>query len=59
MGGPTNQDEFLDDRAEYHYTEVALDYNAGFTAALAALVASPPGFWDVDCATYIPKYPWK
>lgn len=37
-GGPNQTDWFLDDREDYVHNEVALDYNAGYTAALAALV---------------------
>jgi endoglucanase len=58
VGGPDAKDTYLDVRAEYHYTEVALDYNAGLTAALAALMASPNDFWDTDCSKWVPTYPW-
>jgi len=37
VGGPSLQDQYTDDRTDYIRNEVALDYNAGFTAALAAL----------------------
>ena len=37
-GGPGGNDEYDDDRSNYHMNEVALDYNAGFTVCLAALV---------------------
>jgi endoglucanase len=38
VGGPTsNNDQFQDVRSEYQYTEGALDYNAMFSGALAAL----------------------
>lgn len=38
--------------------EVALDYNAGLTTALAGLIAAPPAFWAQNCTEYLPKYPW-
>jgi hypothetical protein len=39
VGGPSAPDDFayVDDRSNYITNEVALDYNAGFTGALAAL----------------------
>ena len=37
-GGPGADDSYKDDRTNYQMNEVALDYNAGFTADLAALV---------------------
>ncbi len=53
VGGPSSPDDFAyaDDRANYITNEVALDYNAGFTGALAALVeefgGKPlPAGWD-------------
>jgi len=38
IGGPDVNDNFIDSVVEYQYTEVALDYNAGFVGALAAVV---------------------
>ncbi len=38
IGGPDNDDKFLDSVVEYHYTEVAIDYNAGFVGALAGII---------------------
>ena len=38
VGGPGEDDGFADDRGNYVQSEVAIDYNAGFTGALAALV---------------------
>jgi Glycosyl hydrolase family 9 len=58
VGGPNVEDNFLDVRGEYHYTEVALDYNAGLLSALGALAAAPPTFWDSNCTQFLPKYPW-
>ncbi len=37
VGGPDRNDSYSDDRNQYQLTEVACDYNAGFTAALAKL----------------------
>jgi endoglucanase len=38
VGGPTSpNDQYTDDRSNYTMNEVALDYNAGFTSALARL----------------------
>lgn len=38
VSGPDEVDLFKDCREEYAYTEVTLDYNAGFTSALAGLL---------------------
>src|SRR5690606_1340950 len=40
VGGPSapDDDSYSDERTNYITNEVALDYNAGFTGALAALV---------------------
>lgn len=45
VGGPSAPDDFayVDDRGNYITNEVALDYNAGFTGALAALVQAHGG----------------
>ena len=37
VGGPKQDGSFNDNISEYEYTEVALDYNAGFVGALAGL----------------------
>ncbi len=37
MGGPDNTDSFSNVRTDYVGNEVALDYNAGFTGALAGV----------------------
>lgn len=37
-GGPDENDVFVDDREDYVHNEIALDYNAGYTAALAAMI---------------------
>lgn len=38
VSGPDEADRFHDRREDYVYTEVTLDYNAGFTGALAGLL---------------------
>ncbi len=38
VGGPGSDDSYQDDRADYVKNEVATDYNAGLTGALARLV---------------------
>jgi hypothetical protein len=43
MGGPDSKDEYVDDRGNYVYNEVATDYNAAFTSALARLSLDFPG----------------
>ena len=37
-GGPGQEDDYEDDRSNYEKNEVAIDYNAGFTADLAGLI---------------------
>src|SRR5262249_1295933 len=37
VGGPGQYDSYTDDRADYVHNEVATDYNAGFTGALARM----------------------
>lgn len=37
VGGPGNSDDYTDSRANYTNNEVACDYNAGFTSALARM----------------------
>lgn len=39
VGGPDQSDAYADDRTDYIKNEVATDYNAGFTSAIAALAA--------------------
>ena len=38
VGGPDENDNYVDDRTDYVHNEVATDYNAGFQSALAALI---------------------
>lgn len=56
VGGPDTQERFKDERNEYHYTEVALDYNAALTAALAGISSMPPAIWSTDCAAHVPNF---
>ncbi|MEN8905850.1 MAG: glycoside hydrolase family 9 protein [Clostridiales bacterium] len=37
VGGPDSNDEYTDDVEEYAYSEVAIDYNAGFVGAMAGM----------------------
>jgi hypothetical protein len=38
VGGPDENDNYVDDRSDYVHNEVATDYNAGFLSAVAAVV---------------------
>lgn len=38
VGGPDQNDNYIDDVNQFQYTEVALDYNAAFVGALAATI---------------------
>jgi hypothetical protein len=38
VGGPDGADNYADARGNYEQSEVAIDYNAGFTGALAAMM---------------------
>jgi len=38
VGGPDENDNFGDDRTDFIRNEVALDYNAGYQSAVAALI---------------------
>ncbi len=39
VGGPDKSGKYVNSVAQYEYSEVAIDYNAGWTAALCAMVA--------------------
>lgn len=43
VGGPDSSDNYNDDRSNFQQAEVALDYNAGFSGALARLVGKDGG----------------
>ncbi len=38
VGGPDKDGQYVNDVGQYQYSEVAIDYNAGYTAALCAMV---------------------
>ena len=38
VGGPNSQGEYTNNVSQYEYSEVAIDYNAGFTASLCAFI---------------------
>jgi hypothetical protein len=45
VGGPkASDDAYIDDRTDYTANEVATDYNAGFTGAVAAIMATQTAF---------------
>ena len=46
VGGPDSKGSYVDDRGSYVYTEVATDYNAGFTAMLCKMVDKYGGTVD-------------
>ncbi len=57
VGGPDQNDSYSDKIGDYQYTEVAIDYNAGYTAALCAMVEKYGGTSDPDFPpTETPKW---
>ncbi|MBQ8921813.1 MAG: glycoside hydrolase family 9 protein [Oscillospiraceae bacterium] len=46
VGGPDQTGSYKNDVGQYQYSEVAIDYNAGYTAALCALVDDYGGTTD-------------
>ncbi len=57
VGGPDKDDGYNDNIAQYQYTEVAIDYNAGYTAALCAMVDKYGGTSDPEFPpTETPKW---
>jgi hypothetical protein len=46
VGGPDQNDGYSDKIGDYQYSEVAIDYNAGYTAALCAMVSKYGGTID-------------
>lgn len=57
VGGPDQKDGYSDKIGDYQYTEVAIDYNAGYTAALCAMVDKYGGTSDPDFPpTETPKW---
>lgn len=57
VGGPNDKDKYIDDINDYIYTEVACDYNAGFTGAIARLAKDAPATALADFP--IPEVPEK
>ncbi|CAL5226752.1 g9605 [Coccomyxa viridis] len=45
LGGPAQDDSYMDSRSNYQQNEPAVDYNSGFTGVLAYLTGSPDS-WD-------------
>lgn len=57
VGGPNTEDQFEDDRTQYIFTEVALDYNTGLMAGLGAMMSVETSMWaETDCQTIIPSF---
>lgn len=48
VGGPDQTGAYSDKIGDYQYTEVAIDYNAGYTAALCAMTQKYGGSSDPD-----------
>ncbi|EWM52503.1 glycoside hydrolase family 9 protein [Ruminococcus flavefaciens] len=46
VGGPDQTGKYINQVSKYEYSEVAIDYNAGYTAALCALVDDYSGTTD-------------
>lgn len=56
-GGPDQTGKYSDKIGDYQYTEVAIDYNAGYTAALCAMVDKYGGTSDPEFPpTETPKW---
>ncbi|MGB6220290.1 glycoside hydrolase family 9 protein [Haloferula sp.] len=51
VGGPDKNDIYVDDRSNYTTNEVALDFNAGFTGALAGLYRKYGGYALADLSS--------
>ena len=57
VGGPDQKGNYSDKIGDYQYTEVAIDYNAGYTAALCAMVQKYGGTTDPEFPpTETPKW---
>lgn len=54
VGGPGFDDGYVDDRTDYVQNEVAMDYNAGFTGAVARLYQEFGGFTLAETAAVPP-----
>jgi hypothetical protein len=49
VGGPDQSDNYPDIREDYQRSEVAFDYNAGFTGAVAGLTHFARAGWTANC----------
>ena len=59
-GGPDKEDHWIDWRGDYQRNEVAMDYNAGYTCDLAALLYFGLGNKDDDSILNFPEsWPYK
>ncbi len=61
VGGPDNTGKYVNDVSQYQYSEVAIDYNAGYTAALCAFIDDYGGTKLADFPPQeTPKWPeWE
>ena len=57
VGGPTRYDYWVDDRKQYHYTEVAIDFNCALTMAVVSAMSGPKDLFKGDCSKAVPFYP--
>lgn len=57
VGGPDATDGYIDDRTDFIQNEVAMDYNAGFTGAVARLYQQFGGYALLDITTTSPPLP--
>ena len=48
VGGPDKSGKYVNDVSQYQYSEVAIDYNAGYTACLCAMVDDYGGTTDAS-----------
>ena len=46
VGGPDKSGKYVNDVSQYQYSEVAIDYNAGYTACLCAMIDDYGGTTD-------------
>ncbi|MCR4644571.1 MAG: glycoside hydrolase family 9 protein [Oscillospiraceae bacterium] len=53
VGGPDKSGEYTNQVSKYEFSEVAIDYNAGFTSALAAMIG------DYDNGSKLANFPPK
>lgn len=53
FAGPGSDDSYVDVRSDYTKNEVAVDYNAGFTGVLAALIESDNSWTSCVSGGYV------